>query len=1123
MLTLSLVNPESLEAIFPLSEAYRQLTAAWSLSAASVENVSDTLRRALLEHLHELRRIWWILTFSLVSDVCHLILFWHVRSTAPNVYSQYFWPSYYYSSNNLTTTNTYQSRQKSKQPSVYYALRRSGSFSHMDTTDHATNTTNGNNHQYHQYHHDDGEPALMHAMNDFMIELNTRLQHAKTDWTARLDDFTARLNREATSSASPTSAPCSNMTTSASNHPLFFHLSPFRVLLQLFAYEDVLNNGKLDAVFDYDDGAALTFFVPQLLSFLLHGAFQSSPQLEGWILEKCRRNVYFAHRCYWFLRAWCLHDVENGAVPPTSGNNDTGLAPFLDEPSSPDDTRISCNSRRSTMGAEDFSQRSSFLPEERQMIARLMLRVKECGEEAARILALGTTAAATIPPVNGSSSNAPPEHHDDQYFVPLERHDSTASDPLKQSVVDVATQLSKSPSSLAGSVELGIVPVRPTDGSPSLRHFYVLSAQRRYGFLPLDLSKHEAEALRPAVHPISETEHFDKAPQFLDALLDMADRLFHVPRQNRKDELRQQLRNLECDLLPSNAIYLPVGNVRHRVWRVVAEESMAISTKERVPCIVCLEVVDTAPPRRRPNAWGFLDRLPRRYQQSNSVDSSIGPAGKPNGFDAPRSASPATLQNATEKDYVSEADMVARWRSAPRNPNRRTSLFDKVKVVKSQVQDHLINQYRDRSRSEEYQSLTLAEALVDQPLGSASFPASGLAATDVEAGNDAPLEAGGVQTGMSRASSGGSLVSMGQWSSPVYEMQKKKRGDEKNRNALAGVRRRVENDFDDSGHGSGALRYGSDHEGEVSTPSKSRRDEETTSRPPPVVFREDWKTKEERLRAKSAYGSHPGWRLLPILLKSNDDLRQEQLASQLIYKMSATLAREKVPVWLYNYEIIALTETGGIIEAIPDTISLDSLKKNDMNSSTLKEFYHSHFTDSDDLADAKANFVESLAAYSIVCFLLQIKDRHNGNILLDNRGHLIHIDFGFFFLSSPGKNAGFESAPFKLTRDFVELLDGPNSHLFRTFRDLCVKTFIALRRHCMELILLVEMLKNGNEELNCFRGRPDYAIQQLRERFRLDLNDRACREYVNSLVDDSIENWRTDWYDRYQRYFVGVL
>jgi phosphatidylinositol 4-kinase len=289
------------------------------------------------------------------------------------------------------------------------------------------------------------------------------------------------------------------------------------------------------------------------------------------------------------------------------------------------------------------------------------------------------------------------------------------------------------------------------------------------------------------------------------------------------------------------------------------------------------------------------------------------------------------------------------------------------------------------------------------------------------------------------------------------------------------------------------------------------------------VFKENWNDKEDRIRATSAYGSHPGWRLLPILVKANDDLRNEQLASQLIYKISAILARENVPVWLCPYEILALTEGGGLIEAIPDTISISSLKKNDNNYSSLKGFFNSYFEDPDQLADAKANFCESLAAYSIVCFLLQIKDRHNGNILLDNKGHLIHIDFGFFFLSSPGKNTGFEGAPFKLTREFVDVLDGPDSRLFRIFRMLCYRSFITLRRQCMEIILLVEMLKKGNENLPCFRGRPDDAIKELRDRFRLDLNDRACLEYVNALIDESLENWRTNWYDRYQRYCVGVL
>jgi phosphatidylinositol 4-kinase len=449
-----------------------------------------------------------------------------------------------------------------------------------------------------------------------------------------------------------------------------------------------------------------------------------------------------------------------------------------------------------------------------------------------------------------------------------------------------------------------------------------------------------------------------------------------------------------------------------------------------------------------------------------------------------------------------------------------------VQVVQDQLQ-----LYRDRTFSEEAQYLN--EPFVRHY----SLNGSPQNATSVDeepaSAREKNVTSPKSNRKFSRSDSGASIISMGQWSSP-HGHESEEKGEKTDSTTFPGVKRRIETEFDRLEQG--RLRYGSDSSevekisvsglssvaNEDETKSKSKSIDKTASGPP-VVFREDWKAKEKRIRESSAYGSHPGWRLLPVLVKSNDDLRQEQLAAQLIYKMAVILAREKVSVWLYNYEILALTENGGIIEAIPDTISLDSLKKNDSRYTSLRGFFHSHFTEPEELADAKANFVESLAAYSIVCFLLQLKDRHNGNILLTNRGHLIHIDFGFFFLSSPGKNAGFESAPFKLTREFVELLDGPNSHLFRVYRELCVKTFIALRRHCMELILLVEMLKIGNEELKCFRGQPDLAIQEMRDRFRLDLNDRACREYVHSLVDDSIENWRTDWYDRYQRYFVGVL
>lgn len=1150
------------------------------------------------------RSAWWILILSLVSVASHVIMLVHVRSTAPSMeYIPY---------------HSLLGNRKKKL--VYYYASKQAAEEEPDPEDGDSEgflplTINTNvpttpiRTEIPQVDYPTSPiQKLSNQYDDFMSELQTRVNLLKQDWTHKLDDFTHRIDA-ITSSNSSTYRHANNakIIPNPHNNPLL-PLTPFRVLLQLFAYQDVFENGKLDAVFDMDNGQSLTFLVPQLLSFLLHGAYyEADPtKLEAWILDKCQSHVHFAHRCYWFLRAWSLEQPlptspvgntqSSNSLPATASGN-SGLLPhsnsqssFASNPKTTPRSRSNSWGSLTGVGSNHVGASSQkLLPEERAVVEDLMLRVTQCGEKSARMLHYGVPPEAKVPKKKKDAKRRDHSPMKNGNGVATNHNDSAIADGLfwddEQDDGDNHNNNHSNKLVLTPDMEANL-PTDPNTGFPSNRHLEALTASHRFGFLPwATAKKQQQEQLQllqdNSTNSNSNTDSFEATPRFLDALLAMADGLFLVPREQRKKQLQLQLQSLEVELLPSNAVYVPINNVHHRVWRIVADESIALNTKERVPCIVLLEVVDydssqmngsNNKNKKDTSSGGDLEDA---WLESSLADSTTSTTTKSTKrslelpkLELPKLSLPKKLKsNNSSLPYYTmtggqdERELVNRWRYAQRDPHRGESILDKImhdlplyKVKKRihqlrdkqgamfqdllnpihQNHDDLFigtnNKKEDDSDMEEEEIATCLDnrSLEDQTKTTMHDVEEGI----VDGSNrDLSPEREPINT------------SMGQWTSPTAERprvsitESPKPSSPGNSPSRGGLTRRdyqrrnssnrtaYGSTFDTSnGRGTSNTMGGRPPRANNSSGTAARKPAANGTKKPQVVFRENWQAKEDRLRPKSAFGNLPGWRLLPILIKANDDLRQEQLAAQLIRKMAVILARERVPVWLCPYEIIAITDRGGIVEAIPDTISLDSLKRNDPNFVDLKTFFHCYFGDNvDDLADAKSNFVESLAAYSIVTFLLQIKDRHNGNILLDNRGHLIHIDFGFFFLSSPGKNTGFESAPFKLTRDFVEVLGGPDSHTFRTFRELCVRSFLVLRRHCLEIILLVEMLKSGNEDLSCFLGRPDDAIKGLRERFRLDLSDRACREYVQSLIDESLENWRTNWYDRYQRYCVGVL
>jgi phosphatidylinositol kinase/protein kinase (PI-3 family) len=96
---------------------------------------------------------------------------------------------------------------------------------------------------------------------------------------------------------------------------------------------------------------------------------------------------------------------------------------------------------------------------------------------------------------------------------------------------------------------------------------------------------------------------------------------------------------------------------------------------------------------------------------------------------------------------------------------------------------------------------------------------------------------------------------------------------------------------------------------------------------------------------------------------------------------------------------------GGIIEMINDAVTIDRLKSSlysNFNEMITLDVFFKRFFDKKLRKEAKRRFCSSLAAYSLVCYFLQVKDRHNGNILLHKSGYIIHIDFDFFLSNYPG-------------------------------------------------------------------------------------------------------------------------
>jgi phosphatidylinositol 3-kinase len=247
----------------------------------------------------------------------------------------------------------------------------------------------------------------------------------------------------------------------------------------------------------------------------------------------------------------------------------------------------------------------------------------------------------------------------------------------------------------------------------------------------------------------------------------------------------------------------------------------------------------------------------------------------------------------------------------------------------------------------------------------------------------------------------------------------------------------------------------------------------------------------------------------PVIFKTGDDLRQDQLVIQIISLMDRLLRKENLDLKLTPYPILATSTSAGAFKFVPSMTLGAAVNK--YKGSLLAYLRANNPDDSAPLGvrkEAMDTYIKSCAGYCVITYLLGVGDRHLDNLLISPDGHFFHVDFGYILGRDPKPFA----PPIKLSREMIDGMGGAQHPNYAQFKEYMFTAFTTLRKSSSLLLNLFALMQEAN--IPDIMIEREGSVRKVQERMWLDKSEGAAVRDFGALVEESVQSYTAVVIDR---------